>query len=558
MQQNMRPITKPDLNSIFESMLAIPADVRAKHVNAYLLTGTPEQKLAAAMIKDMPQGAPQAAPAQAPTQTVIDKLASDPGIASLPVAEGMFDEKSMAAGGIVAFDAGGSIYQQLYGQEPDQFGNIIVDNKLVNIRDLQLGESINPVAAKKPLSAQQRVPTSPWKMDIPAGAVSEETKPKSALLDPINWGVPTQQAEIGVPTPLAARPAPAKPMAKEGLGGLPAANKPAPKAAPASDPRLATGKDLGYDLPDIKVNKLTEPAGLSTLDALNQHKQALEDAGIDPDYYSKQADKLTEQKEALKGDKDQAAWMALAKAGFGMAAGKSQFALSNIAEGAGIGLDQYGRDIKDIKADEKLLRAADQKLEDAKYAQSRGDAEKAESLMRERESLIFNTKIKNVEIENAAEMKRAELTADRSKTIATEQGADRRTAMQINANKAINAADINSRERIAALTAGVSLSEKQRATVDKVADNAKAQLKLDIDGGAQYTPQQIQTRLDELTYNGLAQLGIKLPGLAKPAGPAAGALSKPGAGGVRDYIPLVSQQCILAPINNLRVQHAYY
>lgn len=111
MQQNMRPITKPDLNTIFESMLSIPANVRAQHVNAYLLTGTPEQKLAAAMIKDMPQSQAPAAPAQAPTQTVIDqKLAQvDPGIASLPVAEGMFDGGSYAGGGIIAFDEGGDV-----------------------------------------------------------------------------------------------------------------------------------------------------------------------------------------------------------------------------------------------------------------------------------------------------------------------------------------------------------------------------------------------------------------------------------------------------------------
>ena len=107
MQQNMRPITKPDLNSIFESMLAIPADVRAQHVNAYLLTGSPEQKLAAAMIKDMPQSQAPAAPTQAPTQSVISKLSDDPGIASL--AGGGIVGNYYAGGGIIAFDDGGDV-----------------------------------------------------------------------------------------------------------------------------------------------------------------------------------------------------------------------------------------------------------------------------------------------------------------------------------------------------------------------------------------------------------------------------------------------------------------
>jgi hypothetical protein len=289
------------------------------------------------------------------------------------------------------------------------------------------------------------------------------------------------------------------------------------------------------------------PGGLSTLDALNQRRNAMAEAGVDTDFFQKQQDKLAKQQEALGTDRDKAGWMALARAGLGMTSEtidpvtkRRLSPLESLAKGAIGGLDQYGRDLKEIKSDEKLLTAADQKLEDAKYAQSRGDAEKAESLMREREALIFQTKAKNVDLKNTAAMKVAELEGDRSKTMYTEQGANQRTAMQINANKAINQADNNSRERIAELTAGVSLSEKQRANVDKVSDNAKAQIKLEVDAGAQYDPAQIQKRIDELTYNGLAQLGIKLPGITKPAGPATGSLSKPGAGGVRNYIPLAS------------------
>jgi hypothetical protein len=553
MQQNMRPITKPDLNSVFEAMLPL-AKSNPQYINAYLLTGTPEQKLAAAMIKDMPQSQAPAAPAQAPTQTVIDQKAAqvDPGIAALPMAEGMYDEQSMAAGGIVAFDDGGTIAYNRALQNsflgPDALGmaGTLVDRYAPNVKNL-VKEAGGFLVDK--ISGMRWV-RNPYTGELQRASevVENPNSGKFAYLGPMGDNqAPPAEGLASIPTPFAALPITQQKVNLGNTAAQPvteaspaAAPKAAPKAAPTTDPRLATGRDLGYDLPDIKVTKLTEPAGLSTLDALNQHKQALEEAGIDPDYYSKQAEKLTEQKEALKGDKEQAAWMALARAGFGMAAGKSQFGLSNLAEGAQMGLDQYGRDIKDIKADEKLLRAADQKLEDAKYAQSRGDAERAESLMRQREELIFQTKAKNVELENTAEMKRAELKGDRSKTMYTEQGANQRTAMQINANKAINQADNNSRERIAELTAGVSLSEKQRANVDKVSDNAKAQIKLEVDAGAQYDPAQIQKRIDELTYNGLAQLGIKLPGITKPAGPAAGALSKPGAGGVRDYIPLAS------------------
>lgn len=134
----MRPITNPDFNSIFEDMLPI-AKANPQYIDAYLLTGTPEQKLVAAMIKDMPQSQAPAAPAQAPTQTVIDKkiaesqglaqlaqgmpqqgqapqqMVEEPmqqmaegGIVDLPLYNGMF-EGNYAGGGIVAFDDGGEI-----------------------------------------------------------------------------------------------------------------------------------------------------------------------------------------------------------------------------------------------------------------------------------------------------------------------------------------------------------------------------------------------------------------------------------------------------------------
>ena len=513
---------------------------------------------------------------QAPTQSVAEQAVAEaaPGIAGIPMQDPtMFSEQSMAAGGIVAFDDGGTVaYNRalqgsFLGSEGLGGALSLYDQYAPNIKNL-VKEAGGMLVDKVSGMRWVRNPYT-GELQKASEVVENPNSGKYANLGPMGnaEAASTPLGLASIQPPISTLPGVA-PSMKQNLGGsraAPVMESPvspiapkAPRRAPVQDPRLTTGSDLGYKLPEIKVTELTEPAGLSTLDALNQRKQALIDAGVDPDYYEKQAGKLTEQREALKGDKEKAGWMALAKAGLGMAAGRSQNALTNIAEGAGLGLDQYGRDIKEIKGDEKLLTAADQKLEDAKYAQSRGDAEKAESLMRERESLIFQTKAKNVDLKNTAAMKVAELEGDRSKTMYTEQGANKRSAAQIAAQQAINQADINSRERIASLTAGVALSEKQRANVDKVVDNAKGQIKLEVDAGAQYDPAQIQKRIDELTYNGLAQLGIKLPGLAQPAAPATGSLSKPGAGGVRNYIPLASQQCILAPINNLRVQHAYY
>tara|TARA_R110000824_G_scaffold57045_1_gene155534 strand:+ start:4802 stop:6103 length:1302 start_codon:yes stop_codon:yes gene_type:complete len=64
------------------------------------------------------------------------------------------------------------------------------------------------------------------------------------------------------------------------------------------------------------------------------------------DPYAKFADILSEREGKLEGQGDKDKWMALAEAGFAMAGGKSQYALSNIGEGASVGF----KSLKDSKA----------------------------------------------------------------------------------------------------------------------------------------------------------------------------------------------------------------
>ena len=113
MQQNMRPITNPDFNAEFarwQHILSTAPDNELKH---YLLSGDPVAKLAAAAVQDQKvKMQAQAQPAaQAPTQSVLAQKAGavQPGVAALPVAQGMFSEHSYAGGGIVAFDEGGDV-----------------------------------------------------------------------------------------------------------------------------------------------------------------------------------------------------------------------------------------------------------------------------------------------------------------------------------------------------------------------------------------------------------------------------------------------------------------
>jgi len=72
-------------------------------------------------------------------------------------------------------------------------------------------------------------------------------------------------------------------------------------------------------------------------DAMQEYKDAL---GADPTLAGRQ-EKLAKMEARAAKMENQAPWMALAQAGFGMAAGKSPFALQNIAEGAISGVKSY-------------------------------------------------------------------------------------------------------------------------------------------------------------------------------------------------------------------------
>ena len=125
---------------------------------------------------------------------------------------------------------------------------------------------------------------------------------------------------------------------------------------------------------------------------------AMQQYGVDPEFYAKQSKKLLEERDALKGEKSDAGWMALLRAGLGMAAGTSPFALKNISEGAIQGVTQYGADIKDIKTQDRLLKQADMKLSEAQNAQNRGDAQGALKAMEERKNLLLNAQIEKAKI----------------------------------------------------------------------------------------------------------------------------------------------------------------
>lgn len=395
-----------------------------------------------------------AAPKQAsPTQSVAAKELSQiqPGIPALPLPESMFQEKSMATGGIVAFDQGGDVKHYATGDYV--VGDYNYADQYRKARQLAEAERVRAAYNQTPGEFYSSSPSTPIKSPYDAalayyGAQLDPENPQASKAYDAFMDLKQRQSAwlAGQKDPFTGASPVGSAANLQGIAGLntPATQKPsvadnkadvAPKVDARAAVERAKGKGLpsfketaatgintaGYDLPDVPIAQLDTPQGLSTLAALKQRRNAMKEAGVDTDFWEKRQAAIDEERKALGGEKEKAGWMALARAGLGMAAGKSPHALSNIAEGAMGGLDQYGRDTKEIKQDEKLLRQADQKLAEAKYMQDRGDADAAYAAMQKREDLINSTNIKNIELKQQAQLHKADLEGERSKTMFTQQ-----------------------------------------------------------------------------------------------------------------------------------------
>jgi hypothetical protein len=362
----------------------------------------------------------------------------------------MYNEQSMAAGGIVAFDEGGEVprfngaYDGSYLDPAAQYRKVYDYRNYNKMLETQtpgeiktrygldkptLKDVVSPYDAAIRYYAGVSKEGNPVEANAAESAIPTLLSRRNAWMqgqkDPITGALPMGAAGNvqGIAELAAAKSVPS--VTVDNTKVVPDLSVPRPNRNIGADSFKETAATAvnaaGYDVPTVTAAKIETPTGLSTLDALNQRRNAMAEAGVDTDFFQKQQDKLAKQQEALGADKEKAGWMALARAGLGMAGGKSQFAIQNIAEGAMGGLDQYGRDAKEIKQDEKLLRQADQKLAEAKYMQDRGDADAAYNAMQKREDLINSTKIENVKLEQQANMTRAGLEGERNKTKFTQE-----------------------------------------------------------------------------------------------------------------------------------------
>lgn len=436
------------------------------------------------------------------------------GVASLPLRDDMYNEDSFAHGGIVGFDGGGSIYSRMYGQEPDQFGNIIVNGELVNIRDLpmsNLGTIGQPAKASKSKSLTSIPTLSDVLGSTPHGTATEIKQ--TQLHDPANWGIPPSVAPVDQPlvnwqqTPTGKPPKTKAPASKDVI----AEKKPVPPGGVANLLRpQATGLSP-YTVEEYIPEAIKSPDAFDRAKYNEERKQAMIDAGVDPKFYDKQVAKNEKERQKLKDERTDAGWTAALRAGLGMMGGKSQNPWTNIAEGATAGLTQYGADIKDIKSEEKALRAADDKLAEAQYLQGRGDAEGALKAMKEREALIASVDAMNVQARNVS---KTAYVGDKNKMrsdVFKNEQENTRLAIQQAGETERSRNQIAASERATKATQDLNLSFKQQESYNKAIDNTNAALTLQYGagfGGTMPPEEYSKIYFTELKKQ-QAQLGLK-------------------------------------------------
>ena len=291
----------------------------------------------------------------------------DQGVAGLPVPDDMYQDQNFAGGGIVAFGPGGEVATSKFGDFFRGLGNpaALEINKQIGaleaeknrlkssiftpktptekVADVQrikeIDAQISALSTKKSstpaASATQTIPTSA----VPGGPRIDATQlPKSftGIGETTQFGPSTTAINQMSPPPTAAT---AKPSGPD-LGGL-------------YQPLTDYSKDYAALYQD--------PAGMAEKE-MARYRGLIGEDKMRPQL----EEKLKKMEERSAKAEEQAPYMALIRAGFGMAAGKSPFALQNLAEGATMGLEDYN------KARDKLEASRDKQFDlQARLAQAK-------------------------------------------------------------------------------------------------------------------------------------------------------------------------------------------
>jgi hypothetical protein len=144
----------------------------------------------------------------------------------------------------------------------------------------------------------------------------------------------------------------------------------------------------------------TDPGTTKDFTAFSkEYVDTLKEAGYDFDLVKDNIRKLAEEKEALKGEKKEAANLRLLEAGLGILGGESPYAFVNIGKGATPALQGLAKDLKDIKKTRRELDKETVQLNLLQNQMAEGKVKYAQGRLDKQEERQAKAAEKNAEIE---------------------------------------------------------------------------------------------------------------------------------------------------------------
>jgi hypothetical protein len=301
---------------------------------------------------------------QAPETTVADELTQAPqgglqmlagnpmasegaptsqGVADLPVPDEMYNEQNFAGGGIVAFDNGGPVATSKLGDFLRGLGNRGATDIDKQIGALQAEKNKISYDIFSSYTPEQRAAQQQKLADIDA-QIAALTSQRSSTADMPKVEKPAFAAPglVGLNTP----PTADNKLTNEDIGNIYRSTTPtkAPTVANNVPTREAPMANVDVTKPVAGPATTGIDSLLEDTTGLAESKKARYDQmmGENPERARLQ-DLITKYETGAGEQERMAPWMALTKAGFAMAGGKSPYALQNVSEGAMVGLSDYAQ-----------------------------------------------------------------------------------------------------------------------------------------------------------------------------------------------------------------------
>jgi hypothetical protein len=324
------------------------------------------QQTVAQQVMGPPQMQPQMAPQMSP------QMPQGSGLAALPVPDDMFPGEGYAGGGMVAFENGGPTTP--FGRFTSSVGNYVSEQDEIAKLRSQLKKEYERKASLLPglfveqpegsMSEAREMLGNIYKMDLNQLrqlAAGKQISPTG----PVNLGDNPEAMRRQALTAVAPAPLAPAPLAPAPLAPAPRAVSaaPAPQAIQAPNLQTLTPEEFRAEQAKFGVTDSADKTIQSIMDKLSGESA---------------------------GDREQAKNMAFLQSGLAIMGGTSPYAFENIGKGASVGLAQYGKDIKDIKAAERDLSKL--QVEQAKAADARTRGDFAE--FKKRNETIEDLKIK--------------------------------------------------------------------------------------------------------------------------------------------------------------------